>query len=149
MSFPHFDPLPGKTEFGRADSLPYYWDYEDIDPKKKGVQGITGGTSDLQFSDKKQDGVDEFWDGPVDKAKVEIEFATFLVQRPDSDKGRVLTILGGFGWTFNEGPKCKGFNNDDEFISNLNVIKVDEVSCKLITTALKNSGFKDWQVKAR
>lgn len=26
VSFPNIDPLPGRTEFGKSDSLPFYWD---------------------------------------------------------------------------------------------------------------------------
>lgn len=148
VSFPYIDPLPGKTEFGRADTLPYYWDYADTNRKKKGIQGMKGGQSDLEFPGSKPDGIADFWDGPIDRKRAEISFATFLVLRPDTETGRALEVLGGFRWTFHEGPKRKGFDNGDESIQGLAPIGISADTCKLITRALQNSELEEWQAIA-
>ena len=143
---PYIDPPPGKTVFGRSDNLPYYWDYEDINSRKKGKQGMQGNRSDLNIAGSGKDGIPEFWDGPVDNRCTEISFATFLVERPVEKENHTLKIVAGFSWIFHEGPSRPGFNNGDESITDLSGICINQEWCKKINRALANSGLQLWRV---
>ena len=143
---PYIDPLPGKTVFGRSDHLPYYWDYEDINPRKKGKQGMQGDRSDLSIAGSSKDGIPEFWDGPVDNCCTEISFATFLVERSEEKENHKLKIVTGFTWVFHEGPSKPGFNNGDESITGLSGICINQDWRKKINRALINSGLQLWRV---
>jgi hypothetical protein len=146
VQFPNIDPLPGKTEFGRADKLPYYWDYEDTNQRRRGVQGLTAKQADLRIPGEEPDGIPEFVDGPEDVRNAEIDFVTFLVTRPSNANEKHLDVLGGFRWTFHEGGKRRGFNNGDEWISSLAPVSLGEDTAKLLGEALRNSGFNNWSI---